>query len=241
VRFSDTITKVSAAIFSVQQTVEPVAQGSTNQNYNSTYANLGDIWAAIKPLAKEAGLVVTQGGSQSSIKGTIVVETTVIHVESGEWISSDMTFPLLLDDPQKAGSAITYARRYLLGAIFGIITEKDDDGNSASGKPTKPQRSLPIEEEPAKPAAKPVATKPAPSGVAPSSAGMDSHGIRVKVTKLIMDAKAAILGNPSARKTEEDKIRKYREMFRSRNATGQLSDADKTVLEDLCKEALDEG
>jgi hypothetical protein len=30
------------------------------------------------------------------------------------------------------GSAVTYARRYTLGASLGIITEDDDDGNRAS-------------------------------------------------------------------------------------------------------------
>ena len=36
------------------------------------------------------------------------------------------------DDPQKMGSAVTYAKRYGLQAIYGL--GQDDDGNLASGK-----------------------------------------------------------------------------------------------------------
>ena len=36
------------------------------------------------------------------------------------------------NDPQQHGSAITYAKRYQLGALLGISTEVDDDGNKAT-------------------------------------------------------------------------------------------------------------
>ena len=35
--------------------------------------------------------------------------------------------------PQSIGSCITYGKRYSLSAIFGITSDKDDDGNEASG------------------------------------------------------------------------------------------------------------
>lgn len=37
-------------------------------------------------------------------------------------------------DMQAVGSAITYARRYLLCMAFGIVADKDDDGNASSGR-----------------------------------------------------------------------------------------------------------
>lgn len=37
------------------------------------------------------------------------------------------------DDPQAVGSAITYMRRYALGAVLGLNIDNDDDGNAASG------------------------------------------------------------------------------------------------------------
>lgn len=62
--------------------------------------------------------------------GHIGLETRLIHAESGQWISSMAVIPLPKNDPQGMGSAITYARRYSLCAMLGIVTE-DDDGESA--------------------------------------------------------------------------------------------------------------
>ena len=41
------------------------------------------------------------------------------------------------NDPQGLGSAITYQRRYALGAILGLNIDIDDDGNAASTQPKK--------------------------------------------------------------------------------------------------------
>jgi hypothetical protein len=74
--------------------------------------------------------------------------TRIIHT-SGEFVE-DGGVPLLCENkanPQKMGSAITYARRYGLCAMLGIVGEEDDDG----------QRATPPQELP--PAARP---KPAP-------------------------------------------------------------------------------
>ena len=74
--------------------------------------------------------------------------TRIIHT-SGEFVE-DGGVPLLCENkanPQKMGSAITYARRYGLCAMLGIVGEEDDDG----------QRATPAQELP--PAARP---QPAP-------------------------------------------------------------------------------
>lgn len=42
------------------------------------------------------------------------------------------------NDPQMAGSAVTYAKRYSVLAMFGLGTE-DDDGNSATPQATTTQ------------------------------------------------------------------------------------------------------
>jgi hypothetical protein len=79
--------------------------------------------------------------------------TRIIHT-SGEFVE-DGGVPLLCENkanPQKMGSAITYARRYGLCAMLGIVGEEDDDG----------QRATPAQELP--PAARP---QPAPPRVDP--------------------------------------------------------------------------
>jgi hypothetical protein len=46
-------------------------------------------------------------------------------------------------NPQKAGSAITYLRRYSLTAILGVFSEDDDDGNVAAHGSMKPKAEKP--------------------------------------------------------------------------------------------------
>lgn len=78
--------------------------------------------------------------------------TRLVH-SSGEWVE-DGGVPLLCEqknNPQKMGSAITYARRYGLCAMLGIVGEEDDDG----------QRATPAAELPPAKAEKP-APKPPP-------------------------------------------------------------------------------
>ena len=72
--------------------------------------------------------------------------TRLVH-STGEWLE-DGGVPLLCENkanPQKMGSAITYARRYGLCAMLGIVGEEDDDGQRAT-----PPRELPKEKNPAK-------------------------------------------------------------------------------------------
>jgi hypothetical protein len=69
--------------------------------------------------------------------------TTIYH-ESGESISGSHPLPDITD-PQKFGSAITYARRYSICAILSITADEDDDANTASDRNSnsKPQNSKP--------------------------------------------------------------------------------------------------
>lgn len=65
--------------------------------------------------------------------GRIGITTILVHT-SGEQVA---TGPLPMpapNDPQKVGSAITYARRYALMATLGLATE-DDDGQAAKPEP----------------------------------------------------------------------------------------------------------
>jgi len=73
----------------------------------------------------------------SVIEGrSFVLDTLLLHT-SGEWISGQLYVPLVKEDPQGLGSAMTYARRYSLMAMVGICPE-DDDGESATKREAKP-------------------------------------------------------------------------------------------------------
>lgn len=98
-----------------------------NPYFDSKYADLKAIWTVVLPVMTENGLVMTQ-----LVEGTNLI-TTIHHLPSKETLSS--TFPIggVIDNPQKFGSGITYARRYAMTTILGVVTDEDDDGNTASG------------------------------------------------------------------------------------------------------------
>jgi hypothetical protein len=61
----------------------------------------------------------------------------LVHA-SGQWVAGEQPIAGDWANPQKIGSAITYARRYGLAAICGIAQD-DDDANGASA-PAKQRR-----------------------------------------------------------------------------------------------------
>ena len=124
---SESIAKIASALVKFQATVEAVKKDETNPFFKSKYADLSSIIEAIrKPLA-ENGLAFSQFPT-----GDGGLTTMLLH-ESGEWLEETFTLKSVDSKPQSVGSAITYSRRYALGAVLGIATEKDDDANAAQG------------------------------------------------------------------------------------------------------------
>ena len=126
---SDSIINLAKALCQTQATVEAVKKDANNPFFKSKYADLASIWHAIREALTSNGLSVLQEPSTEGNK--VRITTTLIHT-SGEYVRSLLEVPAVRVDPQGIGSAITYARRYALGAIVGIAPE-DDDGNAASG------------------------------------------------------------------------------------------------------------
>lgn len=130
---SETITEVMKAIHNVQQNVPPLKRestGSTGQRQYK-YTTLDKVWEAASAALKQEGLVVTQSPTAGS--GSLVgdfFQTTIFHIESGEYITETMTMRTAKDDPQGIGSAITYYRRYMLVSMLGLIVQGDDNDAS---------------------------------------------------------------------------------------------------------------
>lgn len=146
---SESIKNLATALSKFQSEVMGASKSSDNPFFKSKYADLAEIWNTIKEPLTVNGLSVVQTNSESptiitkDLSGvekaqfTITVVTTLLH-SSGEWINGCLMLPILKPDPQMAGSAITYARRYALAGILGIYQE-DDDGNAHryESKPSK--------------------------------------------------------------------------------------------------------
>lgn len=167
-RFSDSLAHIAPALGKVQGELKAIQKDSVNPHFKNSYASLDTIIETVRPVLTKHGLSLVQGATESfqAEEGrpmAINVQTMLIH-SSGEWIQNSAIIPLAKADPQGAGGALTYGRRYSVAALLALATEEDDDGNTASGNPGAPQRPAP---RPAAPAPRPA---PTPAPAAPRAA-----------------------------------------------------------------------
>lgn len=94
--------------------------------YTYTYADLADVSAQAMPLLRQNGLAFSACPRRTEHGYELV--GLLLHV-SGESLQGAL--PLNGNQPQEIGSALTYARRYLLGCMTGLVTDDDDDGATA--------------------------------------------------------------------------------------------------------------
>lgn len=135
-RTSETIEKLSAALVQFQSKLITVKKDGKNPHFGNKYASLSAIIEAIQEPLSECGLAVIQLPA-----GQNQLETILLH-DSGQFISETYEMRPAKADPQGQGSAITYQRRYALGAILCLNIDEDDDGNNAS-KPVPAAAPIP--------------------------------------------------------------------------------------------------
>lgn len=133
---SESIENISKAMSEFQKNLKQPLKDANNQFFKSKYVPLENVVEAITEAAGPLGISFMQFASGDD-SGNIEVGTIILH-QSGEYIE----FPSVRVKPEKQtpqayGSAITYAKRYALSAVFGITSDKDDDGNEASGNGRK--------------------------------------------------------------------------------------------------------
>ena len=127
-RTSDSITNLAKALSEVQAELHPAIKDSDNPFFKSKYADLESVWDSCRALLSKNGLSVTQfPGMYCGIDKSMSLTTILMH-SSGEYIEHEMSLPVNKTDPQGAGSALTYMRRYSLAAVVGIV-QADDDAN----------------------------------------------------------------------------------------------------------------
>lgn len=128
---SEKLTNIASALLKFHAEMGKIAKTSSNPFFKSKYADLPSILDAINEPLQNSGLVL------SSIPDGEGLTIMLIHSESGEFISATANMKPVKNDPQSIGSAITYQRRYAIGAILNLNIDEDDDGNKASGKGNK--------------------------------------------------------------------------------------------------------
>ena len=149
---SETIELLAQALLKAQTEFMTASKDAKNPFFKSKYATLNSVWEAVATALHNNGLVCIQPIVNN------MVATTIIHT-SGQFITSEC--PIVCakqNDPQALGSAITYSRRYALASMLGVMTDDDDDAESAMVR--KQPQSAP------KPAAKPAEkAEPAPTEI----------------------------------------------------------------------------
>lgn len=129
---SDKSPIVYQKLLEFQKNVEKVKKTKTNPYYNSSYFNIDVLLETIKKDLNDLGLVLTQ--CLTTLEGgRLGLRTTITSSEDGSSVGDTCPIPETAD-AQKAGSAITYFRRYSLQSLLGLGAE-DDDGNAATTKP----------------------------------------------------------------------------------------------------------
>lgn len=126
---SESIKELATALCFAQAEMGGAVKDSNNPFFKSSYADLTSIIKALKEPFANHGLSYVQLPITSEGGKGIGVTTMLMH-KSGEWLQSEYLLPMVKVDPQGAGSAITYARRYALQAMAGIPAV-DDDGEAA--------------------------------------------------------------------------------------------------------------
>ena len=141
---SDTQKTFFAKLSAVQAEIGTIAKDGKNPHFGNKYVTLDAITKKLVPLAAKHGLTIFQtverdsDGKMELVTFVRDADNALIQDDIQDVYQAGITnrYPLSWDatNPQKQGSAITYARRYSLGCIFQIATEEDDDANSAAAK-----------------------------------------------------------------------------------------------------------
>ena len=133
---SEKLTNLAKAMLEVQKQLRPALKDKLNDFTHSRYATLNSVMEACGQALIDNGIWVTQYPVPVDGNGSLLgLVTKLVHAESGEWQESLLVMPLSKSDPQGYGSALTYARRYGLSSMIGLVTEDDDANMACKGVP----------------------------------------------------------------------------------------------------------
>lgn len=132
---------LAAAMAKAQAEIKTALKDSKNPHFKSSYADLTSVWDACRAALTKNGISVIQ---IPNFEGDEVwLETMLLHA-SGDSIKGRYPLRPQQQTPQGYGSALTYARRYSLAAMVGVVADEDDDGNAASAPRPSYSKPAPV-------------------------------------------------------------------------------------------------
>lgn len=134
-----TMATLPKALLKAQGEMPMLQRNAVNPHFKNRYISLDSLMEQILPVLNTNGIVLVQ--APSNIDGEPALKTTLILAATGESLSETMPLCLGKNDPQGQGSAITYARRYSLMSILGLVADVDDDAQGVQTQTSrKPKR-----------------------------------------------------------------------------------------------------
>ena len=137
---SEQIIDLMKAFAKVQSELKPAVFNRRNPHFKSRYADFKSCLDACREPLQTHGLSFMQYTEKKD--GELFLVTRLYH-DSGQWIKSDYPLCPKSMDSQILGSTITYAKRYALCAMLGIVADEDanadDDGEAAEGRIERPK------------------------------------------------------------------------------------------------------
>lgn len=128
------------AMTACQRELGPVVVNANNPQTKSKYATYDALDRALRPSYSKHGFAISYN-TQTPSPELLRVIAYVGH-EGGHEREFSIDMPAdgkgakggdVMTKTHATGAALSYGKRYLLGAIFNVATSKDDDGNAASG------------------------------------------------------------------------------------------------------------
>lgn len=103
---------------------------SVNPHFRNKYASLASVRNSIVPVLNKHGIAVIQELCKTD--SGLSCTTILIHSSGEKYSCSPFEINTSKMDAQGLGAASTYARRYQLQAVCGVVGDEDDDGNEIS-------------------------------------------------------------------------------------------------------------
>ena len=150
---SESIKNLTAALVKAQAEMPVVAMDKENPHMHYSYATLGAIINAVRPILAKYELSLVQFPVN---EGDYIGVKSILSHTSGEWMEE--TVYVILEDKrplskaQSAGMTITYLRRYAISSLLCLYADEDTD--AVTGE-------LPVVQVKSKP--KPEVRKPQPA------------------------------------------------------------------------------
>lgn len=139
-KHSNEIKDLIVALAKAQSEIQPAKADGHNKHFDSKYTTLTSCMNACKKPLADNDLIIVQ--YCETINDQLTLVTMLMHT-TGQWMKSEFPVIALKQTSQAIGSALTYAKRYGLCGLVGIVVaSEDDDGQAATKEAVAPVKSI---------------------------------------------------------------------------------------------------